>query len=44
MRDPLREGGRWLRQGDVDLEAARLLTPRFAALACFHAHQAAEKA
>jgi HEPN domain-containing protein len=44
MRDPLREGGRWLRQADVDLEAARLLTPRFAALACFHAQQAAEKA
>jgi HEPN domain-containing protein len=31
-------------QAEVDLEAARTLSPRFAALACFHAQQAAEKA
>lgn len=44
MKDPLREGRRWLAQADVDLAAARLLSERFAALACFHAQQAAEKA
>ena len=44
MRDPLREGGRWLAQAEVDLEAARHLSVRFPALACFHAQQAAEKA
>lgn len=44
MRDPLREAGRWVKQAEVDLEAARHLADRFAALACFHAQQAAEKA
>ncbi|HWB71115.1 MAG TPA: HEPN domain-containing protein [Egibacteraceae bacterium] len=44
MRDPRREGLRWLRQAEADLEAARLLRERLAALACFHAQQAAEKA
>jgi HEPN domain-containing protein len=44
MRDPLREGERWLRQADVDLGAARRLADGFSALACFHAQQAAEKA
>ena len=44
MRDPLREGRRWLTQAEVDLDAARHLSERFPALACFHAQQAAEKA
>ena len=44
MHDPLREASRWLAQAEVDLEAARHLSPRFPALACFHAQQAAEKA
>ncbi len=44
MRDPLREAGRWVKQAEVDLEAARHLADRFAALACFHAQRAAEKA
>lgn len=44
MRDPLREGARWLGQAEVDLAAARHLEERFGALACFHAQQAAEKA
>lgn len=44
MRDPQGEGLRWLRQAEADLEAARLLRERLAALACFHAQQAAEKA
>lgn len=44
MRDPLREAARWVRQAEADLGAARLLTDSFAALSCFHAQQAAEKA
>src|SRR3989442_15063971 len=44
MRDPLREAVRWLTQAEMDLDAARTLSERFAALACFHAQQAAEKA
>lgn len=43
MRDPLREGRRWLTQAEVDLDAARMLSERFPALACFHAQQSAEK-
>ncbi|MGH2769656.1 MAG: HEPN domain-containing protein [Actinomycetota bacterium] len=44
MRDLLREGARWLAQAETDLGAARLLSERFPALACFHAQQSAEKA
>lgn len=44
MRDPLREGARWLAQAEVDVEAARTLSGQFPALACFHTQQAAEKA
>lgn len=44
MRDPLREAARWLMQAGIDLEAARMLSERFPALACFHAQQSAEKA
>jgi HEPN domain-containing protein len=44
MRDPLREATRWLTQAEVDLDAARTLSKRFPALACFHAQQSAEKA
>jgi HEPN domain-containing protein len=40
-----KEAGRWLRQAENELSAARLLAKRgFAAQACFMAHQAAEKA
>ena len=39
------DAGRWLRQAENDLSAARLLAKRgFASQACFLAHQAAEKA
>lgn len=44
MHDPQREAARWLTQAATDLDAARALQERFAALACFHAQQAAEKA
>ncbi len=44
MNDPLPEARRWLRQAEVELEAASLLAERLPALACFHCQQAAEKA
>jgi HEPN domain-containing protein len=44
MRDPLRDARAWLHQAERNLEAARLLTERFPALACFHAQQSAGKA
>jgi len=44
MNDPLREADLWLTEAEMDLEVARTLSDRYAARACFHAQQAAEKA
>jgi HEPN domain-containing protein len=44
MHDPQTESLRWLRQADLDLDAARTLAERIPSLACFHAQQSAEKA
>lgn len=45
MKDPQREGKRWLRQAEYDLELARYnFEGGFYAAACFNAQQTAEKA
>lgn len=44
MRNPQREASRWLRQAEVDVDAARANAERFPALSCFLAQHSAEKA